>query len=190
MIGRIGKIAMVATATLSLIAGSTEAQAVGEPDPVNAVILSTAGTAVPIAVAAGLLATGDGAKEGMRFDVARALVAMGAVIGPSVGQFYAKGGTNAWVTLGLRLATAVPMTAGLTLKLRGMPEDQTLGDALFWAGLVPTALLGLYDIVTALSTARASKYRDAQVARLGLTPELIEIARCGPMPCLSRGERL
>ncbi|MEL7372627.1 MAG: hypothetical protein AAFN74_27120 [Myxococcota bacterium] len=169
----------------------SNAWAVGEPDPVNAVVLSTSSTLVPLGIAAGLLATGDGSREGIRFDLALAFTALGATVGPSVGQFYARGGTNAWVTLGLRLATSTAMTAGMGVKLRGAPEDQTLGNALLWLGLVPTTLLGLYDIVTAYSTARESKYRDTQIARrteLGLTPELVSVARCGAMPCSSRSE--
>ena len=155
-----------------------------DPDPVNAVLLSTGSTLVPLGIATGLLATGRGKSEGIRFDVAMAFTGIGSVIGPSVGQFYARGGTNAWVTLGLRLATSATMTTGLALRLRGGEGDRDLGTALFWVGLVPTALLGLYDIITAYGTAKDTKYRGAVVRQSsGLTPELLNVAVCGPVPC-------
>ena len=157
------------------------AEARSDPDPVNAVLLSATSTLFPLGLATGLLTTGKGVNEGFRFDMALAFIGVGSVVGPSAGQFYAGGGTNAWVTLGLRLVTAGTMTAGLGLKLRGEGDDPTVGDALFWVGLVPTALLGLYDIISAYSTAKESRYRDAPIA--GLTPKLLNVAICGPVPC-------
>ena len=157
--------------------------AAGEPDPVNAILLSTGSTLVPLGIAASLLTTGRGKDEGARFDASMAFTGIGSVLGPSVGQFYAGGGTNAWVTLGLRAVTGATMTAGLAIRLRGPEEDRALGNALFWVGLVPTALLGLYDIITAYGTARESKYRDAPIAGTGLTHDLISVAVCGPVPC-------
>ena len=168
---------------MALISGTPAVSAAAQPDPVNAVVLSAAGTAVPVAVAAGLLADG-GADEGVRFNLSLAALGIGAAVGPSVGQFYAGGGTNAWVTLGLRAATGATMTTGLGIRLRGEDDQQTLGTALFWIGLVPTVLLGLYDIITVYGTASQARYLDSPIAdQAGLTPELYSVAVCGPVPC-------
>lgn len=159
------------------------AQATNDPDPVNAVVLSSIATVLPVGMATGLLTTGRGADEGIRFDLALILMSLGSAIGPSAGQFYAKGGTNAWVTLGLRLITTGTMSTGLALSLRGAEDQQTLGDALFWVGLIPTAALALYDIITAYDRAKESKYRNAPIARLVVPADLVSVAICGPVPC-------
>ena len=95
------RIAVFAFAAASLIPGF--ADAAKDPDPVNAVLLCAASTALPVAVGSVVLSTGRGADEGVRLSSGLALIGGGAAVGPSIGQFYGRGGTNAWVTLGLRL---------------------------------------------------------------------------------------
>jgi len=141
------------------------------PDPTIATVLSAASTVVPLAATAALWGTGRGIEEGIRFDLGMVFLGLGAVAGPSVGQFYAGGGTNAVVGLILRSLTGGVMLTGAGLWVRGGESGEGVGTALTLLGGVPTALLAIYDIVDASSTAMESR-RKAATAMLVPPPVL------------------
>ena len=155
------------------------------PDPVIASLLSTGSTLIPVAIGTGLLTTGRGADEGLRFDMALGTIALGSIAGPTVGMLYGEAGIDALVTFLLRLLTGGIMVAGLGLRLRGGENVRGLGLALLVVGAIPTGLLAIYDIFAAASAAtearRASGIGGSSASLLA--PELLSIARCGPVPC-------
>ncbi len=154
----------------------------GKPDPVIATMLSVASTLLPLGVSSGLLFTGRGSDEGLRLDVGLSLVGVGSIIGPSIGHIYAGTGTDAWVTLGLRVLTGGLMTAGIGLKFRGNEDQQTPANALVVIGASLTALLAGYDFYAAYKSAEESHIR-RQLGQLELSQELIDIQHCGAFPC-------
>lgn len=154
------------------------------PDPVIAGLLSAGSTVIPVAVGSGLLLTGRGSDEGVRFDIGISAVGIGAVLGPSVGQLYAGGGIDALVSFILRAITGAIMTVGIGLKLRGDEDNQGAGTALAVVGGIPTGLLAIYDVYAATKAAQQARYREGHA----VVPErelerLVSIARCGPIPC-------
>lgn len=159
---------------LSLVAGRAEAA----PKPGVARTLSAASFAVPVASGVLMLSTSRGTSSDNRLYTGLALISLGAAAGPSVGQWYAKGKTNAWVTFGLRTLSTGMMTSGSILWARGDPSLDGLGVALAIIGGGLTGTLSLYDIVDAGRTARQTRYQSG-FAQL----ELADIARCGAFPC-------
>lgn len=159
------------------------------PDPVIAGLLSAGSTVLPITVAAGLLGTGRGAEEGIRFDVSLSCIALGSIAGPSVGQIYASGGTDAIVTFVLRILTGAVMTTGLGFWLRSDdPEHTRTGRAMFVLGAIPTTFLGVWDWFGAASAAKQTRYRQGhasvELEVPELDPELVSLMTCpGPIPC-------
>lgn len=146
---------------LALLVALTPSPARAAPDPTLATILSASSTLLPIGVAATLWGTGRGVEEGIRFDVGMSFLGVGAIAGPSIGQFYAGGGTNAVVSLVLRALTGAVMLTGSGLWVRGDEDAQEVGTALSFIGGVPTALLAVYDIVDASSTALETRRKAA-----------------------------
>lgn len=163
--------ALVATSLLALLLTGKPALATG-PDPTLATVLSVASTLTPMAVTAGLWATGRGPEEGVRFDVGMGALAVGTIVGPSIGQFYAEAGTNAWVSLLLRSVTGSIMLTGVGFWARGAEEDEGLGQALTVVGGVPTTLLALYDVIDASSSAVEARRNRATAA---LPPPALDI---------------
>ncbi len=147
-------------------------------------MLSAGSTVLPIGIASGLLLTGRGPEEGIRFDVGLTAIAVGAIVGPSVGQIYGQGGVDAVVTFILRMITGSVMTVGLGFMMRSDDESaQSAGRALFVLGGIPTAFLGIWDWFGAASAAKQARYREGH-AHVELTRELISIARCqSAIPC-------
>lgn len=154
------------------------------PDPVVAAMLSAGSTVLPIGIASGLLLTGRGPKEGIRFDVGVSMVALGAIAGPSVGQIYGQGGVDAVVTFILRMITGGVMTVGLGYAIRADDEGaQDAGKALFVLGGIPTLFLGVWDVFGAASAAKQARYREGH-AQVELDAELRSILRCqSAIPC-------
>ena len=148
------------------------------PKPGVARTLSAASFAVPVASGVLMLTTSRGTSSDNRLYTGLALVSAGAAFGPSVGQWYAKGKTNAWVTFGLRTLSTGMMTSGSIVRARGDPSLDGLGLALAIIGGGLTGTLSLYDIVDAGRTARQTRYHSGFARR-----ELIDIARCGAFPC-------
>ncbi|MEL6188977.1 MAG: hypothetical protein AAFU79_30520 [Myxococcota bacterium] len=72
-----------------------------KPDPVNAAVLGTAATVLPIAFGASVLAAGRGFRDDARFTAGLTSIAVGSIIGPTTGQLYAGAGVDAAVTLSL-----------------------------------------------------------------------------------------
>lgn len=159
------------------------------PDPVLAGLLSAGSTLLPITIAGGLLGTGRGSEEGIRFDVSLTCIALGSIAGPSVGQIYASGGSDAIVTFVLRILTGAVMTTGLGFWLRSQePERERTGRAMFILGAIPTTFLGVWDWFGAASSAKQTRYRQGHAQRSDLTPELdpelVSLMNCpGPIPC-------
>ncbi len=158
-----------------LLAFPVEGRA-SDPDPVNAVLLGAAATALPIAAGAGLLAGGRGPNDGRRLAGALALMTGGAVLGPSAGRLYAGANTDAAVTLSLRALTGALATTGAALAYRGTDEQETTAIALLILGGLPTALLAVADIVGSADAARESRLR--LVGQLAA-----ELRTCGPIGC-------
>lgn len=143
--------------------------------------MSAAATLLPTALGLGLLTTGRGWREGFRYESGMAMIGAGTIVGPSVGQLYARGGLSAVLTFTLRALTSSVMLFGLAKQFRGGEENDSLGTALSVVGGVPTGLLAIYDIFNAATQAEATRYEAgyAQAAPL----ELMSISRCGAMPC-------
>lgn len=122
------------------------------PDPTIASVLSAACTVVPLAVTVALWTPAPGVGEPVRFDLGMTFIGLGSVIGPSVGQVYAGAGSDAVVSFILRTITASVMMVGSGFWARS-EEQRGLGQALTVVGGIPTALLALYDIFGASSSA-------------------------------------
>lgn len=157
------------------------------PDPVIASMLSVGSMAIPLTLTAILWGTGQGKSEGIRFDIGMVALGVGSVFSPSVGQIYAGGGTDAFVTFLLRTVTSAVMLTGVGFRLRGAENRQTLGLALALTGGVPTLFLAAYDVYAAAVSAKEARY-EAGYARVSVPPELIGVALCGPIPCAVGGE--
>ncbi len=155
------------------------------PEPVVASLLSVASTLVPLAITAGLFFTGRGVDEGIRFDVGLTTLGLGAIVGPSVGQIYGKGGGDAFITFLLRGVTGGVMLTGVGLRVRGREDLQGLGTALSLLGGIPTFFLALWDIIGAATSAKQARYDAGHGYRtaLDLPDDLISVAVCGPIPC-------
>lgn len=124
------------------------------PDPVLAPLLSAGATLLPIGVTAGLWAGGRGTEEGIRFDVGLTFLGIGAIFGPSVGQIYAQGGGDAWVSFILRAITGSIMLTGIGLWARADDTGvQSAGQALAIVSGIPTVFLAVYDTIGASSSA-------------------------------------
>lgn len=141
---------MLAAAIAATLPSRTEAA----PDPTLAPLLSLGATVAPLAVTLGLWTGGRGIDEGIRFDLGITFLGVGAIVGPSVGQIYAQGGTDAWVTFILRAITGSIMLTGVGLALRADDAGaRSAGQALAVVSGIPTGLLAIYDIVSASSSA-------------------------------------
>ncbi|MCC7380450.1 MAG: hypothetical protein IT384_01365 [Deltaproteobacteria bacterium] len=146
-------LAACATVLMTAVVGAPR-RAEAAPDPTLAVLLSAASTAVPLLVTGALWLTGEGVDEGIRFDVGLTCLGLGAILGPSIGQIYGQGGTDAWVSFFLRGATGAVLLTGVGLAARGQDEGiRGAGVALAVVGGIPTTLLALYDIVDSHSSA-------------------------------------
>src|SRR5687767_7512739 len=132
--------ASAAVALAALIA-SLPARVDAAPNPVIASLLSVGSTLIPVAVGTGLLVTGRGPDEGLRFDIGLAAIAVGSIAGPTVGQLYGQGGWDTLVSFLLRALTGTIMTLGIAFDLRGSENTQSAGLALAIVGGIPTGLL-------------------------------------------------
>src|SRR5688572_25238517 len=100
------------------------------PNPVIASLLSVGSTLIPVGIGTGLLLTGRGADEGLRFDLALATIAVGSIAGPTVGQLYGQGGWDTLVSFLLRALTGSIMTIGIAFDIRGNEDTESAGLAL------------------------------------------------------------
>ena len=107
-----------------------KAWAADAPEPATAAMVSVGAMAVPLTMAGLLWGTGRGKAEGLRFDIGLVALGVGSVLSPAAGQFYAGEVSDALVTMFLRAVTSAVMLTGLTLRLRGDSEQETLGVAL------------------------------------------------------------
>ena len=144
-------VALCALLTASL-PGSANAKR--QPDPLVAALMSIGTTLIPIGLGAILWTQGRGTDEGYRYDLGLVFFGVGGILGPSSGKFYAGSDTDTWVTLGLRGATGTLALAGSAMWIRGdTAQTRNNGRALAGIGGGTTALLALYDIWSASSTA-------------------------------------
>lgn len=149
--------------TLGLMPSNT-ARAAG-PDPVVAGLLSVASTLIPIGLTLILWVPNDGLQEDVRLNTGMVSLGLGSILGPSIGGFYAGGGGDTWITLLLRTLTGSLMLSGIGLAARAELEgSRDLGQALAWAGAVPTGLVALYDLWTVPGRAREASRRSRTVA--------------------------
>ena len=139
---------------VTLISDATPVGAAKRPDPVVAVLMSLGSTLIPIALGTILWTQDRGVDEGFRYDAGFVFLALGGILGPSTGKFYADQESDAWATLLVRGLTGSMGLAGCALWLRG-EEAQTRnnGRALAAIGLSTTSLFAVYDIWTAGSAA-------------------------------------
>jgi hypothetical protein len=172
----------IASMVLAGFVMSLPAKAQAAPDPVIASLLSAGSTLLPLGVAGGLLLTGRGASEGIRYDLGLVSLGVGAVVGPSIGQIYGNGGVDAVIVFILRAVTSTVMLIGAAYALRGDEDQVGTGKAFLALGGIPTGLLALWDIYGASVSARESSYREGH-AMIEHSAVLVDIARCGPIPC-------
>jgi hypothetical protein len=162
---------LFAVAIAAALSVATRAEAA--PDPVIASALSVGSTLVPIGITGILFFTGNGYDETVRFDLGMTTLALGSVFGPSIGQIYAGGGVDAWVTFFLRIITGGVMVTGTGLALKGTGEGaQTAGTALAVIGAVPTVFLAAWDVFGAAKAAKAARYREGHAFEQDATPRL------------------
>ncbi len=147
------------------------------PNPAIASLLSVGSTLIPIGVATGLLLTGRGADEGLRYDISMGAIAIGSIVGPSVGQLYGEGGWDALLSFVLRAITGSIMTLGIGFHLRGNEDTHSAGIALAVVGGIPTGLLAIYDVWAAQDSAKEAKYREGHAEMPA--PERSALASCG-----------
>lgn len=150
------------------------------PDPVKATLLSLGSTLLPVGTGVALLTLDDGVTEDARVVAGLTAVAVGASVGPSVGQWYARGGGDAWLTFFLRSLGTGMMTSGIAVRVDDGTEFRDLGLATAILGGAVTSALAIYDIATAGRTARETRRASGFASR---PPDLLEVARCGPFPC-------
>ena len=164
-----------------ILCGTDPSSAQAAPKPGVARALSISSTLLPLGAGLLLLTTDDGVRSDNRFYVGMGFVTLGASVGPSVGQWYAGGGTDAWTTFALRTLSSGMMTGGAIGMARGDPSVETLGTALASIGGVLTGALLLYDVIDAGRTAKQARYRSG----FALTRQqgLLRVARCGAFPC-------
>ena len=159
---------------------ATPARAAG-PDPTIAAMLSTTSTLVPIGLTTALWLDGRGTDEGLRFDLGMTFLGLGAIFGPSMGQIYAEGGGDAWLSLFLRAITGSVMATGAGLWIRGeSSKAQSSGRVLSFVGGVPTLLLAIYDIFDARANAREGQARRGHgyTASLPMIEEIGDLSPC------------
>jgi hypothetical protein len=150
------------------------------PNPVIASLLSVGSTLLPIGIGTGLLLTGRGADEGLRFDIAMATIALGSIAGPTVGQLYGKGGWDTLLSFILRAITGSIMTVGIAFDLRGDEDTKGVGLPLAIVGGIPTGLLAIYDVWAAQDSAKEAKYREGHAAVPSARPtRRAALASCG-----------
>lgn len=156
------------------------AGAAQRPDPAIATLLSLGSTLLPVGTGLALLTLDDGVTENERLVAGLTAVSLGASVGPSVGQWYARGGGDAWVTFILRSLGTGMMTTGIAVRVADDPDFRDLGLATAILGGTATTVLAVYDIATASRTARETR----RASGFGLrSPDLRDVARCGPFPC-------
>ena len=172
--------------TAAIVATTLPArEAEAAPDPVIASLLSVSSTLLPIGITAGLFLTGRGVSEGIRFDIGMSTLAVGAIVGPSVGQIYGKGGVDALLTFLLRTITGGVMVTGVGIRLRGDEDLSQLGTSLAVLGGIPTLLLALWDFWGAATSAREARYEAGHGYRsaIDVPDDLRSVALCGAIPC-------
>lgn len=133
---------------------SQVSHAAKRPDPVVATLMSVGATVIPLALGTILWTQDRGINEGFRYDMGFVFFAIGGVLGPSTGKFYADQTSDAWISMILRGLTSGIGLAGSALWLRGeTAQTRNNGRALAGIGIGATGLLSLYDIWTAGSAA-------------------------------------
>lgn len=173
-----------ATAVMLWLAFLLPAKALAsDPEPLNASLLGFTATALPVAVGTTLLLTERRETEGVRYGAAVTSISVGTVLGPFAGQLYGKAGGDAVLTLLLRGVSTAVGVGGMTLMVRGDAEDQDTGIALSILGAIPTLFLAGYDIFGAARSAREARIRDISTELRAEYTLLLDIARCGPIPC-------
>ena len=158
------------------------------PNPVIASLLSVGSTLIPVGVGTGLLLTGRGADEGLRFDIGVATIAVGSIVGPTVGQLYGKGGWDTLVSFILRAITGSVMSVGIAFHLRGNEDTQSAGLPLLIVGAIPTVGLAAYDVWAAQDSAKEAKYREGHASLLETSTRRAALATCNPQDVVSAGE--
>jgi hypothetical protein len=148
------------------------------PNPLIASLLSVGSTLIPVGIGTGLLLSGRGSDEGLRFDVGLATIAVGSIAGPTVGQLYGQGGWDTLVSFVLRLITGAVMTVGIGIDIRGGEDIKTAGLAMAIVGGIPTGLLAIYDVWAAQDSAKEAKYREGH-ALIEAPTHRAELASCG-----------
>jgi hypothetical protein len=146
------------------------------PNPTIASLLSVGSTIIPVGIGTGLLLTGRGSSEGLRFDLALATIALGSIVGPTVGQLYGKGGWDTLVSFILRAITGSIMTLGIAFDIRGNEDTESAGLALAIVGGIPTGLLAIYDVWAAQDSAKEAKYREGHAL---VVPQRTDLMTCG-----------
>ena len=141
---------------------SSIAHADDDKDPTVALVLSSAGTALPIAV----LAVHEALPQDLR-DADAVVGAIGVFVGPSIGHWYA--GEAFDLGLGLRLGGVAVGYLGGAIATSGCskPPMNECGLAAVYPVLAGLAMIGartVYDIATAPRAARRHNQRAIGIA--------------------------
>ena len=146
--------------------------------PTGNVLAITPPEFIPVGIGTGLLLSGRGSDEGLRFDIGLATIAVGSIAGPTVGQLYGQGGWDTLVSFLLRLITGAVMTVGIGIDIRGGEDVKSAGLAMAIVGGIPTGLLAIYDVWAAQDSAKEAKYREGH-ALIDAPTQRAELASCG-----------
>src|SRR5262245_3082701 len=141
-------------------AGAEEPPGYKSPD--HALLWSFLGTAVPV----GGAFIGD--QQG--WGSATAILGLGgAVVGPSLGHFYAQRPGRAWLGIGVRTLAL----GGLALSAQNLLSEETSGgDAMLVLSFVAGTGMAVYDIATAPKSAKAHNAQ-LQAVRITVSPVLL-----------------
>ncbi|NUM79902.1 hypothetical protein HUU42_03770 [bacterium] len=104
-------------------------QSLTPKNPAKAMNLALAHTLIPIGASIALFSIGDSNVEGIQLVTATSLLVYGGLIGPSVGNFYAKDYARGGIGMGLRAAGTLMVFGHIVETIRYDNDDDATGGA-------------------------------------------------------------
>ncbi|MBX7152314.1 hypothetical protein K1X84_11770 [bacterium] len=126
-------------------------------NPTKAVNLALAHTLIPIGASIALFSIGDSNVEDLQLVTATSLLVYGGLIGPSVGNFYAKDYARGGIGMGLRAAGTLMVFGHIAASMRYANDDDATGgapgDGMALVGLGLVAGSTIWNIFSARNSA-------------------------------------